>query len=682
MPPAAPAQPDRPLSPLPHGREDAGPALAPLPAVRVSTARQRSKLRRTFVNKGFHALCILSAIVSIAVLVILLVSIGFEGKTYLDGVNSTGLAGETVAVPAGGYGYIDAPRDALSVDGGSYTFRRDGQPSVRYAAEQVAVSDDKQTYTATDDEGAQQTFTADELVRSDLEYTVDASKLEPSVEVWKINAGDAESEDIKYALATAVHKAKEPGRFTAEAYDTSGRNIRTSTVSFTEAQVVDKFQGVPARTSPSSSVVYGIPPGDRALKRLSIAEARDPVDLSWWGRMKRYTEFFGFLTSFPSRYASQAGLAASLWGSIFLCIVCAAAAIPLGVATAIALEEFKPRNYYVRRVHDFINLNVANLAGVPSIVYGILGLTVFVRMWGVFGSPNIASYDEMYALTLRDGAEIRAEMTDRYGLDNPGETVTYNSPLTGEHTVVADEAIRSYTVIHVSRHVFELTDGRSWASQHISWDNDAGTITLDHPELVGGDAPRPPAEAAPETLTFSRSDVAEMGGEDRLALGGPDDWYYVALPFGGSVLAGGLTLALVVLPIVIVSAREALRAVPKSLREAAFALGCTRWQMVRGTILPAAVPGIMTGSILAMSRAIGEAAPLLVIGGFLFIMFTPGNLMADFAAMPLQIFNWAGRPQDEFHQVAASGIIVLLAVLLTFNITAAVIRQKFQKPLQ
>ena len=163
--------------------------------------------------------------------------------------------------------------------------------------------------------------------------------------------------------------------------------------------------------------------------------------------------------------------------------------------------------------------------------------------------------------------------------------------------------------------------------------------------------------------------------------GDPTTFWYFRLPFGGAVIVGGLTLMLVVLPIVIVSAREALRAVPSSLREAALAAGATRWQMIRKITLPAALPGIMTGSILAISRAIGEAAPLLVVSGVLFIRFAPEHLMDQFTAMPLQIYNWAGRPQEEFHAVAATGIIVLLFLLLAFNTLAIVVRQVFQKPL-
>jgi phosphate transport system permease protein len=259
----------------------------------------------------------------------------------------------------------------------------------------------------------------------------------------------------------------------------------------------------------------------------------------------------GMLTEYASRKPEKAGIKAALWGSIWLCVVCGASALPIGVGTAIYLEEFAAKN----RLTAFIRLNITNLAGVPSIVYGILGLTVFVQLWGL----------------------------------NPSDPV--------------------------------------------------------------------------------------------FSIGDREDWYYLQLPFGRSVLAGGLTLMLVVLPIVIVASQEALRAVPDSLREAALAAGCTRWQMVRTVTLPAAIPTIMTGSILAMSRAIGEAAPILVIAGIVFIRFTPVNIMDEFTAMPLQIYDWASRPQAEFHKVAAAGIIVLLAVLLTFNTAAVFIRHKLRKPL-
>jgi phosphate transport system permease protein len=261
-----------------------------------------------------------------------------------------------------------------------------------------------------------------------------------------------------------------------------------------------------------------------------------------------------FLKNYPSRIPAKAGFKGAMWGSLWLVAICGLVALPLGIGAAVYLEEFAPRNKFT----TFIKLNISNLAGVPSIVYGIIGLTAFTYMFGLFGSPT-------------------------------------------------DPAVE---------------------------------------------------------------------------LGDPESFFYIRLPFGGCVLTGGLTLMIVVLPIVIIASQEAIRAVPDSLREGALATGATRWQMVSRMTLPAALPGIMTGVILAISRAIGEAAPLLVVGGFLFVTFTPRNLMDDFAAMPLQIYNWASRPQAEFAKVAASGIIVLLIILLTFNAIAVFIRQKFHKPLQ
>jgi phosphate transport system permease protein len=258
-----------------------------------------------------------------------------------------------------------------------------------------------------------------------------------------------------------------------------------------------------------------------------------------------------FFTDFTSRKASQAGIRAPLLGSIWVCAICALTALPIGVGTAIYLEEFAPRN----RITRFIETNIRNLAGVPSIVYGILGLTAFARLFGVFG---------------------------------------------------ADEPI---------------------------------------------------------------------------AVGDPETFWYIEFPFGQGVLAGGLTLMLVILPVIIIASQEAFRSIPSSLRDASLALGSTKWQTVWNVTLPAAVPMIMTGSILAISRAIGEAAPLLVLGIPLFISSTPTNMMSDFTILPMQIYNWASRPQADFHGIAAATIIVLLVVLLSFNAVAVFIRQKLHRPL-
>lgn len=261
-----------------------------------------------------------------------------------------------------------------------------------------------------------------------------------------------------------------------------------------------------------------------------------------------------FITSFASRKPSEAGILAPLMGSVWVCTICGLVALPLGVGTAIYLEEFAKRSWFTK----IVQTNIMNLAGVPSIVYGILGLTAFARMFGAFGT-NV---------------------------------------------------------------------------------------------------------------------------DDAYTIGNEESFFFLRIPFGSSVLAGGLTLMLVILPVVIISTQEALRAVPSSLRSGALALGATPWQTVWGITLPAAIPGIMTGAILSMSRAIGESAPLLVLGGLLLVFNTPTNLMSDFAILPLQIYNWAGRPQDEFHAIAASAIIIQLCVLLLFNGIAVFIRQKLQKPLQ
>ena len=149
------------------------------------------------------------------------------------------------------------------------------------------------------------------------------------------------------------------------------------------------------------------------------------------------------------------------------------------------------------------------------------------------------------------------------------------------------------------------------------------------------------------------------------------------MSLGKVVLAGALTLGLLVLPIVILASREAIRAVPNDYRLGAFALGADRWQVIKGTVLPSAIPGMLTGTILALSRAIGEAAPILVISGLVYVTFVPGPL-DRFTVMPLQIFTWVGRPQEEFRSLAAAGIIVLLALLLTMNAVAVLLRNKYQ----
>lgn len=244
---------------------------------------------------------------------------------------------------------------------------------------------------------------------------------------------------------------------------------------------------------------------------------------------------WGFITSFPSTRAIAAGVLPALVGTLWLLVLTTLVAFPLGVGAGIYLEEYATDNLFTRA----IEINISNLAAVPSIIYGLLGLQVFVR-WLL--------------------------------------------PVTG----------------------------------------------------------------------------------------------------GRSLLAGALTLALLVLPIIIITTRESLRAIPGSLRQAGFALGATRWQVIREHIFPLALPGILTGTILAISRAIGETAPLIVVGAATFITFLPANLQSKFTALPIQIFNWVSRPvavnpDKNFQFNAAAGIVVLMVVLLGMNSIAIFLRNKFQK---
>ena len=234
-----------------------------------------------------------------------------------------------------------------------------------------------------------------------------------------------------------------------------------------------------------------------------------------------------FFTAFASRKPEEAGIKAALTGTFWLMAVTGPVSLFLGVGTALYLEEYAPKN----KMTGLIQLNISNLAGVPSIVFGLLGLTVFVR----------------------------------------------------------------------------------------------------------------------------------------------------ALSLGHSVLAAGLTMSLLILPVIIVASQEAIRTVPLQLREASLGMGASKWQTILRVVIPAAIPGILTGAILALSRAIGETAPLIVIGIPMFIAFLPGSVMDTLTVLPMQIYNWTSRPQEEFQFIAAAGIIVLMAMLILMNSAAVIIRNKFQK---
>ena len=234
-----------------------------------------------------------------------------------------------------------------------------------------------------------------------------------------------------------------------------------------------------------------------------------------------------FLTGFPSRFPNRAGVKPALLGSLWVLAMTALISFPLGVGTAIWLEEYAPSNRFTRLVQT----NIANLAGVPSIVYGILGLTLFVRV----------------------------------------------------------------------------------------------------------------------------------------------------LLMGRSILAGAFTLALLILPVIIIASQEAIKAVPNSIRLGAYALGATRWETIRHQVLPQAMPGVLTGTILALSRAVGEAAPMIVIGALAYASFVPRSPLDSFSVIPIQIFDWVSRPQPAFHELAAAASIVLLAALLTLNAAAILLRNRYSR---
>lgn len=179
---------------------------------------------------------------------------------------------------------------------------------------------------------------------------------------------------------------------------------------------------------------------------------------------------------------------------------------------------------------------------------------------------------------------------------------------------------------------------------------------------------------------FIRMNISNLAGVPSVVFGLLGLTIFVrALALGNSILAAGFTMSLLILPVIIVGSQEAIRAVPQDVREASYGMGATKWQTIVKVVLPSAIPGILTGAILALSRAVGETAPLVVIGVPVIIQFLPENLLSQFTALPMQIYDWAKRPQAEFQYVASAGILVLMAFLLIMNSIAIFIRNKFQK---
>lgn len=343
-----------------------------------------------------------------------------------------------------------------------------------------------------------------------------------------------------------------------------------------------------------------------------------------------------FLTAKPnSSDPATAGIGPALWGSVWACTFCALFALPLGIGTAVFLEEFKPTNRVLLFFQNLIQLNITNLAGVPSIVYGILGLTAFATMFGLFGSdkePLFRFGGKYYYQFLSEG--MSPFLVPVQDPETPPKLVAGIAAEDGDHQPI------------------ELN-------------------------VIG---PNDPLPEDPAELKWTVRSDAEGGMHPE------KPWYYFQIPFGRGVLAAALTLMLVILPVIIIASQEAIKAVPPSLREGAMGLGATRWQVVKNVTLPAAIPGIMTGAILSVSRAIGEAAPLVVLCGVVYISRAPEHLMDFISVLPIQIFYLTGQPISEegqvnFQNVAAAASLVLLVVLLTFNTVAIVLRQLTTKPL-
>jgi phosphate transport system permease protein len=354
--------------------------------------------------------------------------------------------------------------------------------------------------------------------------------------------------------------------------------------------------------------------------------SRGLIHLSW-----------SFLTSSPHPDPEKAGIWPALMGTFWTCAACAAFALPIGIGTAIFLEEFRPRNWLMRWLHAIVQLNIANLAGVPSVVYGIVGMAAFVSMFGLMEGADKAQQAN------RSIFEIGSQYYDQFlTLDDGILLVRVESRAAAD--VVPRDGLEAIDVTGNSVKMHVLEKG----------------------------APAPSAEAERAVAVRWNETPGRIHRQT---------WYHFSVPLGRGVLAGALTLMLVILPVVIISSQEAFRSVPPSLREAALGMGATPWQAVWNITLPAAIPGIMTGSILAISRAIGEAAPIMMISGVVFITRAPTNLMSVFTVLSLQIFDWAGRHEAHFHAISAAAIIVLLLLLLFFNSIAIVIRQKFSRPL-
>ena len=371
-----------------------------------------------------------------------------------------------------------------------------------------------------------------------------------------------------------------------------------------------------------------------------------------------------FLTMPMSSTPALAGVRTALIGSVGLMAVVVLVALPIGVGAAIYLEEYAKQGF----INRLIETNVRNLAGVPSIIYGMLGLAIFVRALAPFTSGLIFHYNFDVPTVETVVQRIAPAFDGEIGYD--GSAITSESAKVGAPALqrIVDTFLHFGTpslTMQGNSSVHEMADALADALS-IAVDVSIVPADGDHDIDVRGN--------------YYRLDVREAGVFS-------EDAYYQLLadlarinsfsPNGRTLLSAGLTLVLLIMPIIIINAQEAIRAVPYTIREASYGLGATRWQTIWNQVLPAALPGIMTGTILSVSRAVGETAPLIVVGAATFLVTDPTGPFSQFTAMPIQIYQWTARPQGQYADIAAAAIIVLLTLMLTLNAAAIFLRNRY-----
>ncbi len=371
-----------------------------------------------------------------------------------------------------------------------------------------------------------------------------------------------------------------------------------------------------------------------------------------------------FLTTPMSSTPALAGVRTALIGSLGLMAVVVLASLPIGVGAAIYLEEYAQQGFISR----LIETNVRNLAGVPSIIYGMLGLAIFVRALAPFTSGMIF-HTNVEAPTVASVVErIAPAFNDEIYLD--GGVIRSQSDVVAAPTAqrIVAAFLRFGTpslTMHGNSSVRELSDSLA----------EALDIVVETVEVRADETQD--LERRGQRYRFELPAAAPISSETYAQLMASLARINSFSPNGRTLISAGLTLALLILPIIIINAQEAIRAVPFTIREASFGLGATRWQTIWKQVLPAALPGIMTGTILSVSRAVGETAPLIVVGAATFLVTDPSSPFSQFTALPIQIYQWTARPQDQFADIAAAAIIVLLALMLTLNAAAIILRNRY-----